>query len=74
MNPGTKPQLFPKSKEVLTIVSAFFIGAKTLSVLSRNHCPKSLKTNILCFKTKNEIKNLHGFNCKAVALNIASIN
>lgn len=74
MNPGTKLQLFLKTKKVLTIVSTFFIEAKTLSVFTRYHCPKSSKTNILCFKTKIEIKNLHGYYCKTVALGKASIN
>ena len=74
VNPNIKCQLIPETKKVLTIVSTFFVGFKMLSVLSRNNRPVSSKTNILCFKTKTEIKNLHGFNCKAVALGRASIN
>jgi len=74
MNPGTKLQLFLETEKVLTIVSTFFVGIKSLSVLSRNNHPKSSKTNMLCFKTKTEIKKLQGFNCKAAALGKASIN
>jgi hypothetical protein len=71
MKQGIKSQLFLEKEKVLTIVSAFFVGIKMLSVLSRNNRPESAKTNIMCFKTKTEIKNLQGFNCKAGALNIA---
>jgi len=74
LNPGIKLQLIPETKKVLTNVSAFFVDIKTLSVFTRNNRPKSAKTNSLCFKTKTEIKNLHGFNCKAAALGKASIN
>ena len=74
MKQGINIQLLIETEKVLTIVSTFFVGWKTLSVFSRNHCPKSSKTNMLCFKRKIEIKNLQGFNCKAVALNNPSIN
>ena len=71
---GINTQLLIETEKVLTIVSAFFVSIKMLSVLSRNNRPESAKTNMLCFKRKIEIKNLQGFNCKAGALNKASIN
>jgi len=45
MNPGSITMLFDRKEKVLTIVGAFFITQKTVSVLSRNHCP--LYTGIL---------------------------
>lgn len=73
MNPGSITMLFYKKEKVLTIVGAFFVAHKTVSVLGRNHCPDKSRIYKSCFKSKNETGNLHGFIRKIGALRTASI-
>jgi len=70
MNQGRLNPLYPKKEKVLTVVGAFFVTTlERVSVLSKNHCPackvlfldEESSAEMLCFKSKHEIRNLQGF-------------
>jgi len=48
---------------VLTIVGAFFVAPKTVSVLGRNHCPETARISIRIGQARVYLENRSSENC-----------